>query len=167
MNVSAIYGIMILVVGLVLWRRTRAMYRPIQGSGIKILIPVLFLLPAISMFSELPLQLNLWEIGAASLTGIVLSIPLVLTSNFEIREDGKIYAQKNKTFVIALIAIVAIRIVARQYFSALDPASVAVLFVTVAFSYIVPWRIASFLKFRKVKQSQASGEVMIGSVKRV
>jgi membrane protein CcdC involved in cytochrome C biogenesis len=154
MSGLSMYGIMVMIVGLVFWRRTRAMVRPIQGSGIKILLPILYLLPAISAFSQIQLQLKIWEIGVASLIGVLLAVPLVLTTNYEIRQDGQIYAQKNKTFFIALLAVLVIRIAARQYFFGMDPASLMLLFFTVAFSYVVPWRIASFVKFRKVKQSQ-------------
>jgi membrane protein CcdC involved in cytochrome C biogenesis len=155
------YGIMVVIVGLVFWRRTRAMVRPIQGSGIKILLPILYLLPAISAFSNLQLQLKILEIGVALLIGILLAVPLVLTTNYEIRQDGQIYAQKNKSFFIALIAVLAIRFIARQYISSMDPASLGMLFYIVAFSYIAPWRIVSFIKFRKVKQSQVLGKVML------
>jgi len=44
MNPSSFYSIVIIVAALVLWRRTRAMYRPIKGNGIRLLIPILFLL---------------------------------------------------------------------------------------------------------------------------
>jgi membrane protein CcdC involved in cytochrome C biogenesis len=60
-----------------------------------------------------------------------------------------------------LLAVLVIRIVLRQFFSGMDPASLALLFYTVALSYVVPWRIASFVKFRKVKQSQALGKEML------
>ncbi|WP_312472485.1 cytochrome c biogenesis protein CcdC [Neobacillus sp.] len=155
MSGLAMYGIMVMIVGLVFWRRTRAMVRPIRGSGIKILLPILYLLPAISVFSKIQLPLKFWEIGFASLIGVLLSVPLVLTTNYEIRQDGQIYSKKNKTFFIALMAVLVIRIAARQYFSGMDPASLMMLFFTVAFSYVVPWRIVSFVKFRKVKQSQS------------
>ncbi|HEY2421320.1 MAG TPA: cytochrome c biogenesis protein CcdC [Neobacillus sp.] len=161
MSGFAMYGIMVVIVGLVFWRRTRAMVRPIQGSGIKILLPILYLLPAISAFSNLQLQLKILEIGVALLIGILLAVPLVLTTNYEIRQDGQIYAQKNKSFFIALIAVLAIRFIARQYISSMDPASLGMLFYIVAFSYIAPWRIVSFIKFRKVKQSQVLGKVML------
>jgi membrane protein CcdC involved in cytochrome C biogenesis len=154
MNGVAMYGIIIMIAGLVIWRRTRAMVRPIKGSGIKILLPILYLMPGISAFMNLHLQAKIWEIGVASLIGLLLAVPLVLTTNYEIRQDGQIYAQKNKTFFIALVAVLVIRIVLRQFISGLDSASLMMLFFTVAFSYVVPWRIASFVKFRKVKLAQ-------------
>lgn len=148
------FGIMIVIAGLIIWRRSRAMFRPIKGSGIKILLPILYLSPVISVFMELSPQLKVWEVCVASLIGIVLSIPLVLTTNYEVRQDGQIYAQKSKMFFVALIGIVIIRFAARQYLSGMEPASVSMLFFTVAFSYVVPWRIASFVKFRKLKETQ-------------
>jgi membrane protein CcdC involved in cytochrome C biogenesis len=148
MNGLAMYGIIIMIAGLVFWRRTRAMVRPIQGSGLEILLPILYLMPGVSAFLNLQLQLKIWEFGIASLIGVLLAVPLVLTTNYEIRQDGQIYAQKNKVFFIALIAVLVIRITLRQFISGLDPASLAMLFFTVAFSYVVPWRIVSFVKFK-------------------
>jgi membrane protein CcdC involved in cytochrome C biogenesis len=154
MNGLAMYGLVIVIAGLVFWRRTRAMVRPIQGSGIKIVLPILFLLPLVSLFAQIPVQVKIWEIGVAAVIGILLAIPLVMTTNYEVRQDGKIYAQKNKGFFIALIAVIAIRFLLRQFIADMDPASLGLLFFTVAISYVVPWRIVSFIKFRKVKQAQ-------------
>lgn len=154
MNGFALYGMMIFIVGLVFWRRTRAMVRPIQGSGIKIILPILYLLPLVSLFAQIPVQVKIWEIGVAAVIGLLLAVPLVLTTNYEIRQDGKVYAQKNKGFFIALIAVVAIRFLLRQFIADMDPASLGLLFFTVAITYVVPWRIVSFIKFRKVKLSQ-------------
>ncbi|MEH7883396.1 cytochrome c biogenesis protein CcdC [Bacillus sp. JJ1609] len=154
MNVLPIYGVIILVLGLVIWRRTKEMVHPIQGSGVKILLPVLYLSPVISVFSHLQWNLELWEMGVAALIGVLFAVPLMLTTNYEIRQDGQIYAQKNKLFFIALLAVLVIRIVLRQFFSGMDPSSLALLFYTVALGYVIPWRIASFVKFRKVKELQ-------------
>lgn len=160
MNGLGMYGFILVIFGLVFWRRTRAMVRPIQGPGIKILLPILYLLPGFYALSTLPLQLKSWEIGAAALTGLLLAVPLMWTTNYEIRQDGEIYAQKNKTFFVALIAVLVIRIILRQFFSGMDPASLSMLFITVAFSYVVPWRIVSFVKFRKVKELQVLAKVI-------
>jgi membrane protein CcdC involved in cytochrome C biogenesis len=154
MNVLAMYGLIVVIAGLVFWRRTRAMVRPIQGSGFKIVLPILYLLPLVSLFAQIPVQVKIWEIIVAAFIGILLAVPLVLTTNYEVRQDGKIYAQKNKGFFIALIAVVAIRFLLRQFIGGMDPASLGLLFFTVAISYVVPWRIVSFIKFRKVKLSQ-------------
>lgn len=155
MNGLVSYGIMMVILGLVFWSRTRAMVRPIKGSGIKILLPILYLAPVINVFMNLQLQVKILEIGVAALVGVLLAIPLMWTTNYEIRQDGQIYLQKNKTFFIALLAVIVLRIVLRQFFSDIDQASLAMLYFTVAFSYVAVWRIASFVKFRKVKQSQA------------
>ncbi|MHC0038354.1 cytochrome c biogenesis protein CcdC [Pseudoneobacillus sp. C159] len=160
-NGSIIFGIMFLVFGLIIWRRIKESHRPIKGSGIRILLPILSLVPVLYIFSQPPLQLTIWEIGVAASLGVLLAIPLVMTTNYEIRQDGQIYAQKNKSFFIALVAVLAIRIVARQYISEMDPASLSMLFITVAFSYITIWRTASFVKFKMVKQSHAIDKVMI------
>ncbi|MCH6264229.1 CcdC family protein [Neobacillus citreus] len=161
MNGLAMYGIFFVIFGLVFWRRTRAMVRPVQGSGIKILLPMVFLLPGFSALLQFQLHLKVWEIGVAALIGVLLAVPLIFTTNYEIRNDRKIYAQKNKTFFIALIAVLVIRIALRQFISGIDPISLSMLFFTVAVGYVVPWRIISFVKFRKVKQAQMLGEEIV------
>jgi len=154
MNIFAIYAIILLVLGLVIRRRTKEMVNPIKGQGVKILLPILYMVPLGYVFSTLHVQLELWEMVVAAFIGIVLSIPLMLTTNYEIREDGQLYAQKNKSFFIALLAVLLIRVVLRQYFSGMEPMSVATLFYVVAIAYILPWRIVSFVKFRIAKESQ-------------
>jgi membrane protein CcdC involved in cytochrome C biogenesis len=153
MNGIGIYGFIIVIMGLVFWRRTVAMVRPNQGSGIKLLLPILYLLPGVYAFSSLQLDLKIWEIAVTALVGVLLAVPLMLTTNYEIRQDGQIYAKKNKSFFIALVAVLVIRIGLRQFISGLDPMSLSALFFTVACSYVVPWRIVSYIKFRKVKQA--------------
>lgn len=161
MNGLGMYGFILVIFALVFWRRTVAMIRPIQGAGFKILLPILYLLPGVYAFSSQPLELKPWEIAIAVLMGVLLAVPLMLTTNYEIRQDGQIYAQKNKGFFIALIAVLVIRIVLRQFISGMDPMSLASLFFTVACSYVVPWRIVSYVKFRKVKQAQTPGKEML------
>lgn len=158
MNGIAVYGVMLIVFGLVFWRRTRAMVRPVQGSGIKIIVPVLYLLPGFYAFANLHVHVEFWKIGSAVLVGVVLALPLIWTTNYEIRKDGQIYAEKNKTFIVALLAIVIIRIALRQFLSNLDPTELMMLYFTVAFSYVVPWRIVSFIKFLKIKRSHEEGK---------
>ncbi len=166
MNILPMYGIIILVVGLVFWRRTKEMVHPIKGSGVKILIPILYLSPLLYVLSTLHAELKIWEISAAAFIGVLLSIPLMWTSNYEIRQDGQIYAQKNKTFFFALLAVVVIRIAFRPFFSGMDPASTALLFYTVALSYIVPWRITSFIKFKRLNMLKNMAKRPRGQVQR-
>ncbi|MFC0216555.1 CcdC protein domain-containing protein [Paenibacillus chartarius] len=96
------------------------------------------------------LTVPMWAYGAAFGLGVVLSIPLIWTTSYEIREDNLVYAKKNWGFVVAFAGIVLIRLLLRQELQGMDPQGQAALFMTVAFGYIIPWRIVSFIKFRRL-----------------
>ena len=142
---------------LVLWRRTRAMYRPITGNGVKLLLPILYLLiPCVPIILNPKVQAQSWELVMAFALGLLLSVPLIWTTNYEIRSDQHIYAVKNMSFIIAFLVILIIRFLFRDYLKWLGPETVGALFVTIALGYILPWRILSFLKFRKLYKSQVN-----------
>ncbi|MFC5653388.1 CcdC family protein [Paenibacillus solisilvae] len=148
--------IVLAAAALIIWRRTRAVSRPIQGKGLKMLLPLLFLIPAVLMFANPELHLTIREIVLAVGTGIVLSIPLILTTNYELRADGQIYAKKSTGFIISFVGLLIFRLVLRDYLSNLDPNELTALFFLVAAAYILPWRIASYLKFRRLLESRTA-----------
>ncbi|MEH7457530.1 CcdC protein domain-containing protein, partial [Bacillus sp. JJ1127] len=82
--------------------------------------------------------------------GFLFAIPLIILTNYERREDGNIYTKKSVAFLITFIGIVILRYGSRQYIIDLDQQTIGLLFYVVAISYIVPWRIACYVKFRKV-----------------
>jgi membrane protein CcdC involved in cytochrome C biogenesis len=88
--------------------------------------------------------------------GLLLSVPLIWTTNYELRSDQHIYAVKNISFIIAFLVILIIRFLFRDYLKWLGPETVGALFITIALGYILPWRIISFLKFRKLYKSQVN-----------
>ncbi len=154
MNGSSIYVIIAAIAALVLWRRMRSMYRPIRGSGIRLLIPLLFTLPGFTLLCNPNMNEPAWAFGAAFGLGIVFSIPLIWTTNYEVREDNLIYAQKNWGFIAVFIGILIIRFALRQELSDMDPQALMTLFMMVAFGYLIPWRVVSFIKFRRlIRQS--------------
>lgn len=150
--------IVLAAMALIIWRRTRATSRPIKGNGLKMLIPLIFLLPAILMFMNPELHLTMREIVLSVGTGVVLSIPLILTTNYELRADGHIYAKKSMGFIISFIALVIFRLGLRDYLSELDPNELTAIFFLVAAAYVLPWRIASYLKFRQVLGSRTADQ---------
>lgn len=89
-------------------------------------------------------------ISFAILFGFLFAIPLIILTNYERREDGNIYTKKSVAFLITFIGIVILRYGSRQYIIDLDQQTIGLLFYVVAISYIVPWRIACYVKFRKV-----------------
>ncbi|HWL25936.1 MAG TPA: CcdC protein domain-containing protein [Ureibacillus sp.] len=144
------YIIFLLIFGLVLWRRTRAMVRPIKGSGLRILLPLLYMSPAFSVVMQPSVHMTTMEIIFSVVIGIILSIPLIYTTSYEVREDGKIYAKKSIGFVIALIAVFIIRRFVNSFMPHVDLLTLNALSIITLFVYIGLWRIISFTKFKKV-----------------
>lgn len=114
---------------------------------------MLALLPGLAPVLNPNVSEPAWAYGIAFGLGVLLSIPLIWTTNYEVREDKLIYAQKNWGFVVAFVGVVLIRLVLRQQLGTLDPQTKLALFMTMAFGYIIPWRIVSFSKFRRVLTS--------------
>jgi len=155
MNSSLFYMIVVVIAALVLWRRTRAMYRPIKGKGVRLLLPILyFLIISLPVIMNPKVHAVSWEWFCAFIFGFLLSVPLIRTTNYELRSDQHIYAVKNKGFVIAFLVVFIIRFLLRDYLKWLGPETEGALFVTVAIGYVLPWRIVSFLKFRKLLRSE-------------
>ncbi len=147
---SSFYLMVIFIAILVLWRRTRSMYRPIKGKGGRILFPILFFIPGIALLLNPESHLTLLNAVGAILFGILLSAPLIWTTQYEIREDRFIYAKKSLAFFIAFLVVLSLRFGLRGYLNDMDSTTLMALFMLVAISYIVPWRIISFVKFRKL-----------------
>lgn len=147
---GSIYIMIILIAALVIWRRSRSMYRPIRGNGMRLLIPVLFVVPSLALILDPKAHLEAWEWLAALGVGVVLSLPLIWTTNYERREDQQIYAVKNMGFIASFVGVLVIRFILRSYISGLSQEQMSALFMFVAYGYILPWRIVSYFKFRKI-----------------
>jgi membrane protein CcdC involved in cytochrome C biogenesis len=147
------YTMILVIFGLVLWRRTRAMVRPIKGSGMRILLPLLYMSPALSVVIQPSVHMTSIEIVVSVIFGIVLSVPLIYTTGYEIREDGKIYAKKSIGFVIALICVFIIRRLVNNFLPHIDALTLNALSIISLFVYIGLWRIISYTKFKKVYNS--------------
>jgi membrane protein CcdC involved in cytochrome C biogenesis len=164
MNASAIL-IIILVLLLVGWRRTRAMRRPIKGNGVRILYPLFIFIILIPLTS---LQLifdksgqmsshslpSVTEVFIAFALGLLFSIPMVMTTNYEVREDKQIYAKKSTAFIFAFVGLVIVRLALREYFTTIDPITLSLLSLILALGYVSVWRIMSYIKFRKIWRLQ-------------
>ena len=150
------YAIFFVIFGLILWRRTRAMVRPIKGSGLRILLPLLYMSPAFSMVLQPSVHMTSVEIVFSVAIGIILSVPLIYTTSYEVREDGKIYAKKSIGFVIALIAVFIIRRFVNTFLPDVDVLTLNALSIITLFVYVGLWRIISYTKFKKVYNTHAA-----------
>ncbi|HDR7483475.1 TPA: cytochrome c biogenesis protein CcdC [Bacillus toyonensis] len=148
-DTSSLITVFVCIALLIFWRRYRSMYKPIKGTGKRILWPLLFLTPGIIWFFG-PVHPAILQVVLAACIGILFAVPLIILTNYERRDDGNIYTKKSTAFLITFIALVVLRYGSRQYIVDLDPQTIGLLFNVVAVSYIIPWRIACYIKFRKV-----------------
>lgn len=149
------YLIMLAVAALVLLRAVRNMHRPVKGNGFRIILPLFFILPGLEYILQPAAQAPDWMILSAVALGAVLSLPLILTTGYEVRADGKVYAKMSYWFVVAFLGMLAVRFGLRAELHTLDPQVKTSLFMIVAFCYIIPWRIASYIKYRRAARGAA------------
>ncbi|MCH4565753.1 cytochrome c biogenesis protein CcdC [Bacillus sp. ES1-5] len=148
-DTSSLITVFLCIALFIFWRRYRSMHKPIKGTGKSILWPLLFLTPGILLFFG-PVHPAILQVTIAGSIGVIFAIPLIFLTNYERREDGNIYTKKSAAFLITFIALVVLRYGSRQYIVDLDQQTIGLLFYVVAVSYIIPWRIACYIKFRKV-----------------
>ncbi|MGO4374203.1 CcdC family protein [Paenibacillus sp. 2TAB19] len=149
MNTNEMYIMVLAIAALVLWRRTRSFYKPVRG-GKRLLLPMLFMLPGITLFMNADVHAPMYDWLIAVVLGVAMSLPLIWTTNYEVRDDNQIYAKKNMGFIFAFLAILVIRFALRGYLDIVNPSTLGALFMLVAFSYVLPWRVVSYMKYRKV-----------------
>lgn len=115
-----------------------------------ILLPILYILCGSAWFLNPQVKASAIPIAIAAILGLVMSVPLIVTTNYEIRGDGNIYARKSRAFIVSLVVLVVIRFALRNVVQQYNLSTMIMLLYVVAATYIVPWRIASFSKFRKI-----------------
>lgn len=143
-SIFVIIGLVILI------RRIRSMYKPTKGKGVRIILPLLFLTPGFSFFLNASGHVTSLQLSVAILLGVGFSIPLILWSDYEIRNDGLIYAKKSPAFVITFAIMIALRYYFRQHISTIEPGTLSMLLFLLVICYLIPWRIACYIKYKKV-----------------
>ncbi|XJZ28608.1 CcdC family protein [Bacillota bacterium Lsc_1132] len=132
----------------VLFVRLKAAKKP--ASIKKIVLPPIFMSTGALMYIFPEFRLTPMEIVEAVIVGMLFSIFLVKTSKFEI-QGNDIYLKRSKAFVFILIGLLIIRIVAKSILStSIDYKQLGGMFFLLAYSMIVPWRIAMYLNYKKL-----------------
>ncbi|WP_025684433.1 cytochrome c biogenesis protein CcdC [Paenibacillus maysiensis] len=157
MTTIFIYALLAVLVGLMIWLRTKRRGGPVKGNGVRLLLPLFIAFPLMMMsvyqLMHIPGQTHalpaFWELLAAGLLGAVFGYVILLHTAYERRDDGHIYPKPNKYFKYIIITIILIRIMLTQYLSSLGTTEISVLAITMALVYISIWRIGSFIKFRR------------------
>lgn len=118
----------------------------------KIILPPVFMSTGALMFVEPMFRVTFLELMEAVAVGLVFSLLLIKTSKFEIREN-EIYLQRSRAFVFILFGLLILRIILKLILSSsIDYGELSGMFFILAFSMIVPWRIAMFLQFRRFQK---------------
>jgi membrane protein CcdC involved in cytochrome C biogenesis len=129
--------------------RMRAAKKPTNAK--KILIPPLGMSTGFLMFVAPQTHIP-WSYALLALVvGFGFAIPLIRTSHFEI-VDRAVYLKRSKAFPIILLSLLVIRVALHNYvqeFISL-PQTGAVFFI-LAFGMLLPWRIAMYGRYKKVR----------------
>ncbi|RFU70374.1 cytochrome c biogenesis protein CcdC [Peribacillus saganii] len=142
-------GFAIFMAILVMFIRMKAAKRPVSAK--KIILPPIFMSTGALMFIHPMFRVTLLEVLEALTVGILFSILLIKTSNFEIK-DKHIYLKRSKAFVFILIGLLIIRVIAKLILSSsIDVGELSGMFWILAFGMIVPWRIAMYLQYKKLE----------------
>lgn len=129
--------------------RTKAAKRPV--TPLKIILPPLFMSTGALMFLFDEFRVPLPQVVEALLVGILFSIFLIKTTNFE-RKDGDIYMKRSKAFLFILLGLLIVRLVGKLLLSdTIDVGELGGMFWILAFGMIVPWRIGMLIKYKKIK----------------
>ncbi len=96
-DTSSLITVFVCIALLIFWRRYRSMYKPIKGTGKRILWPLLFLTPGIIWFFG-PVHPAILQVVLAACIGILFAVPLIILTNYERRDDGNIYTKKAQLF---------------------------------------------------------------------
>ncbi|WLD95393.1 cytochrome c biogenesis protein CcdC [Alkalihalobacillus sp. AL-G] len=134
---------------LAMFIRMRAARKPATVK--KIILPPLFMSTGFLMFLYPQARVSWSEAMEALIVGVVFSLLLIRTSSFE-RRTGDIYLKRSKAFIIILIGLLLIRIFLKIYLGQqISIEETSGLFYILAFGMIAPWRIAMYVKFKKLQ----------------
>ncbi len=118
----------------------------------KIILPPIFMSTGALMYVFEPFRLTGIELIEAVLLGMFFSIFLIMTSRFEIK-DGQIYIKRSKAFVFVLLGLIVVRTLLKFILSSsIDVGEIGGMFFLIAFSMIVPWRVAMYYQYKKLER---------------
>lgn len=131
--------------------RMKAQNFPVNEK--KIILPPFFMATGALIYVIPYFRLTGTEILESLVLGVLFSTVLIWTSRFEVK-GSEIYMKRSKAFPIILISLLVIRTVIKIFISnEIDPGEIAGMFFLLAFCMIVPWRLAMYYKYKKVKKS--------------
>ena len=135
--------------------RSKAAKRPVSVKTI--ILPPIFMSTGALMFIFEEFRVAPLQIVEAIGVGMLFSIILIRTTNFEIREK-EIFIKRSKAFVFILFGLLIIRLIGKLLLSnTIDIGELGGMFWILAFGMIVPWRIAMLVKYKKLQNTKGVG----------
>lgn len=131
--------------------RSKSAKKPVSVK--KIILPPVFMSSGALMFIFEEFRVAPLQILEALVVGMLFSIILIKTTQFEIRDED-VYMKRSKAFVFILFGLLLVRLVGKLVLSSsIDVGELGGMFWILAFGMIVPWRIAMLMKFKKLQAS--------------
>lgn len=132
----------------VMFVRIKSQNKPVNAK--KIIIPPIAMSTGALMFVFEPFRVSLIQILEASGLGIVFSLFLIYTSKF-IVQDQQVYLKRSKAFIIILVGLLIVRIMMKLLlFDKIDVGELGGMFFILAWSMIIPWRLAMLVKYKRL-----------------
>lgn len=145
---TAILGSLAGLIAVLTWR-VRETRSPVSTK--KIIIPPLGMATGFAMFLFPAFRVPwTWALGAFVIGAVALAYPLLRTTRL-VRSGDDVTMQRSNAFFSVIVALAAIRLLARGYFdSILSAGQTGALFFILAFGMIVRWRAEMFFAYRKL-----------------
>jgi membrane protein CcdC involved in cytochrome C biogenesis len=142
----------------VIFIRLKAIKKP--ATVMKIIMPPIGMSTGFLMFAAPSVRIPVeWAIAAFAVGAVFFAYPLIRTSTFYFR-DSRIYLHRSRAFVWILLTLLLIRMVLHRYVEEwVSLPQTAALFFLLAFGMLVPWRIAMFVRFRKLQRQPQSSQL--------
>jgi membrane protein CcdC involved in cytochrome C biogenesis len=139
-------------VAVIVWR-VRETRTPVSTR--KIVFPPLGMATGFCMFLVPAFRVPwLWALVAFLIGAVALAWPLLATTRL-IRQEDTVMMQRSTAFFSVIIALAAIRLLARGYFDKLLTfEQTGGLFFILAFGMIVRWRLHMLLNYRKLMRQE-------------
>ncbi|QLK86232.1 CcdC family protein [Staphylococcus sp. 17KM0847] len=142
--VAFVMGAIVIVV------RMKAQQYPVNAK--KIILPPVFMSTGALMYVVPYFRLTHTEIIESIVLGVIFSTVLMLTSHFEVK-GVHIYLKKSKVFPIVLVSLLIVRTILKVFLgSSIDAGELAGMFFLLAFSMLLPWRVAMLLRYNYLKR---------------
>ncbi len=153
-------AVTILSVLMAIFVTTMRVKRAKQPTSLKqIVLPPIFMSTGFIMFFYPPLQVD-WSYAIESFfLGVVLSLPLIFTTKFEVKGPD-IYIKRSKLFIFILLGLFLTRMTMRyfieEYVSFYEASG---FFYIMAIGMIFPWRAAMLFRYLQIVRGIKNGSV--------